>query len=256
MTTTKTRVQRLYRTRNVFVELLDYEARQSLQAEEQPVGTGLNAASRGLREGQGVLSNPCPPSVVPQQVRETETWMPMNTTMTTQPDDLVSSGDSPNGSDFGFTDDKYTKDDSDDYERFDDEDEEDSEFSGSGDGGCRLMPDVKDNKIPELERPVKPAVNEVDEVRNSNEIPKLHNGVASSNEENLSNVLMSHASDESIFNKTEVLAALIAGGAVGLLFAILLILLLIYRMKKKDEGSYDLGKKPIYKKAPTTEIYA
>lgn len=49
--------------------------------------------------------------------------------------------------------------------------------------------------------------------------------------------------------------ALIAG-AVGLMFAVLLILLLIYRMKKKDEGSYDLGKKPIYKKAPTTEIYA
>ncbi|CAL8337719.1 unnamed protein product [Merluccius merluccius] len=204
-------------------------------------------------------------SVRSESVRETETWMPMNTTMTTQPDDLVSSGDSPNGSDFGFTDDKYTKDDSDDYERFDDEDEEDSEFSGSGDGGWYqgvfqinfiLTPDVKDNKIPELERPVKPVVNEVDEVRNSNEIPTLHKGVASSNEENLSNVLMSHASDESIFNKTEVLAALIAGGAVGLLFAILLILLLIYRMKKKDEGSYDLGKKPIYKKAPTTEIYA
>ena len=53
-----------------------------------------------------------------------------------------------------------------------------------------------------------------------------------------------------------VLPALIAGGAVGLIFAVLLILLLIYRMKKKDEGSYDLGKKPIYKKAPTTEIYA
>lgn len=51
-------------------------------------------------------------------------------------------------------------------------------------------------------------------------------------------------------------AALIAGGAVGLMFAILPIALLIYCMKKKDEGSYDLGKKPIYKKAPTTEIYA
>lgn len=51
-------------------------------------------------------------------------------------------------------------------------------------------------------------------------------------------------------------AALIAGGAVGLLFAVFLILLLVYRMKKKDEGSYDLGKKPIYKKAPTNEFYA
>lgn len=51
-------------------------------------------------------------------------------------------------------------------------------------------------------------------------------------------------------------AALIVGGVVGILFAVFLILLLVYRMKKKDEGSYDLGKKPIYKKAPTNEFYA
>ncbi|XP_043843390.1 syndecan-4 [Dromiciops gliroides] len=76
-------------------------------------------------------------------------------------------------------------------------------------------------------------------------------------EENVSNkVAMSSTAQSSIFEKTEVLAALIAGGAVGLLFAIFLVLLLIYRMKKKDEGSYDLGKKPIYKKAPTNEFYA
>lgn len=51
-------------------------------------------------------------------------------------------------------------------------------------------------------------------------------------------------------------SALIVGGVVGILFAIFLVLLLMYRMKKKDEGSYDLGKKPIYKKAPTNEFYA
>lgn len=50
--------------------------------------------------------------------------------------------------------------------------------------------------------------------------------------------------------------ALIVGGVVGVLFAVFLVLLLVYRMKKKDEGSYDLGKKPIYKKAPTNEFYA
>ncbi|XP_069740484.1 syndecan-4 [Narcine bancroftii] len=60
----------------------------------------------------------------------------------------------------------------------------------------------------------------------------------------------------SMFASTEMLAAIIAGGTIGLLFAILLILLLVYRMRKKDEGSYDLSKKPIYKKAPTTEFYA
>ncbi|XP_055670206.1 syndecan-4 isoform X1 [Falco peregrinus] len=76
-------------------------------------------------------------------------------------------------------------------------------------------------------------------------------------EENLSNkISMASTANSSIFERTEVLTALIGGGAVGLLFAVFLILLLVYRMKKKDEGSYDLGKKPIYKKAPTNEFYA
>ncbi|XP_041638516.1 syndecan-4 isoform X2 [Cheilinus undulatus] len=244
-------------------------------------------------------------SVFSESVRETETWMPMKTTQTTamsttRRDDQESSGDSPNGSDFGFTDDEddayndgdddddyYTdsyesemnvKDDDDDvndeytdsYEyrdslKDDDDDYDDDEFSGSGDGATTVppqretktsaKPNVNDNKIPEVERPVRPTINEVEIVQNSNEIPLLRNQGQSS-EEHPSNVLMSHATDDSIFNKTEVLAALIAGGAVGLMFAVLLILLLIYRMKKKDEGSYELGKKPIYKKAPTTEIYA
>ncbi|XP_074493418.1 syndecan-4 isoform X2 [Sebastes fasciatus] len=218
-------------------------------------------------------------SVCSESMRETETWMPMKTTqtaaMSTHHDGLESSGDSPNGSDFGFTDDDedeenvgYDEADDDYYpdEMYDDEDEDEyDEFSGSGDKATTVSPgreskpsvkpDVNDNKIPEVERPVQPTVNEVDIVQNRNEIPLLTKD-AEPAEEHPSNVLMSHASDDSIFNKTEVLAALIAGGAVGLMFAVLLILLLIYRMKKKDEGSYELGKKPIYKKAPTTEIYA
>ncbi|XP_020515832.2 syndecan-4 isoform X2 [Labrus bergylta] len=221
-------------------------------------------------------------SVFSESVRETETWMPMKTTQTaamstTHRDVLESSGDSPNGSDFAFTDDEddkdqYDQDDDDDYyplyDDDEDEDEEDDyedESSGSGDGATTASPpretkttakpDVNNNKIPEAERPVRPTVNELEIVQNSNEIPLLRNQ-GQSGEEHPSNVLMAHAGDDSIFNKTEVLAALIAGGAVGLMFAVLLILLLIYRMKKKDEGSYDLGKKPIYKKAPTTEIYA
>ncbi|XP_011916984.1 PREDICTED: syndecan-2 isoform X1 [Cercocebus atys] len=65
---------------------------------------------------------------------------------------------------------------------------------------------------------------------------------------------------DSLFKRTEVLAAVIAGGVIGFLFAIFLILLLVYRMRKKDEGSYDLGeRKPssaAYQKAPTKEFYA
>nr|AAA87197.1 syndecan-2 [Xenopus laevis] len=65
---------------------------------------------------------------------------------------------------------------------------------------------------------------------------------------------------ENLFHRTEVLAAVIAGGGIGFLFAVFLILLLVYRMRKKDEGSYDLGEgKPsraVYQKAPTKEFYA
>ncbi|XP_067360366.1 syndecan-4 isoform X2 [Channa argus] len=210
--------------------------------------------------------------VFSESVRETETWMPMKTTqtaaMSAHSDQVESSGDSLNGSDFGFSE---GGDDDIDYiteANYDDDDDEDDydEFSGSGDEATtvsparKLMPsaepDVNDNKIPELQRPVRPTINEVDIVQKSNEIPRLRDE-PDTKDGSPSNVLMSHAGEESIFQKKEVLAALIAGGAVGLIFAILPIALLIYCMKKKDEGSYELGKKtPIYKKAPTAEIYA
>ncbi|XP_029447616.1 syndecan-2 [Rhinatrema bivittatum] len=65
---------------------------------------------------------------------------------------------------------------------------------------------------------------------------------------------------ENPFERKEVLAAVIAGGVIGFLFALFLILFLVYRMRKKDEGSYDLGeRKPssaAYQKAPTKEFYA
>ncbi|XP_068591402.1 syndecan-2-like [Cebidichthys violaceus] len=65
---------------------------------------------------------------------------------------------------------------------------------------------------------------------------------------------------ENIWERTEVLAAVIACGVVGFLCAVFLLLLLTYRMKKKDEGSYDLGDTKVsttaYHKAPTKEFYA
>lgn len=77
--------------------------------------------------------------------------------------------------------------------------------------------------------------------------------------EEATNVYTEKHSDN-LFKRTEVLAAVIAGGVIGFLFAIFLILLLVYRMRKKDEGSYDLGeRKPssaAYQKAPTKEFYA
>lgn len=61
------------------------------------------------------------------------------------------------------------------------------------------------------------------------------------------------------------LAAIIGGAIVGLLCAVLLVMFLVYRMKKKDEGSYALdepnkrGRSPAhmgYQKAPSKEYYA
>ncbi|XP_063070884.1 syndecan-4 isoform X2 [Engraulis encrasicolus] len=194
-------------------------------------------------------------SVYSESVRETETWMPMKAKQSLPApaeEDLVSSGDSAT-SDFELTsDDEDSEDDDDDFE---------DGMSGSGDGESfneivpTAKPELIDNRIPEQggpAKPVRPTVNE-NEIVQKNEV-----GVGSSaNDDYPPNVLMSQAdTDEGFFQKTEVVAALIAGAAVGLLFSVLLILLLIYRMKKKDEGSYDLGKKPIYKKAATAEIYA
>jgi syndecan 2 len=58
------------------------------------------------------------------------------------------------------------------------------------------------------------------------------------------------------------MAGLIGGGIIGLLTAGLLIMFIVYRMRKKDEGSYALEetKKPLnaydYRHCPTKEFYA
>ncbi|CAN9512212.1 unnamed protein product [Ophioblennius macclurei] len=197
----------------------------------------------------------CSSSVTTESVRETETWMPMKHSQTGAAVEV--SGDAPNGSDFGFADseDEYADtlyDDEDEYEEFCGSGSEDPESSGSAPS---FKPDANHNRIPEPDHPPPPTVDQLDPVHNDNEIPVLRSNPEPT-DEFPSNVLMAHASDDSILNRTEVLAALIAGGAVCLMLSVLLVLLLVHRMKKKDEGSYDLGKKPIYKKAPTTEIYA
>ncbi|XP_053354564.1 syndecan-4 [Clarias gariepinus] len=175
-----------------------------------------------------------------ESVRETETWMPPKAGQSN--DDMDSSGD------FIFPNEDSTTVDDEDDDNYPDLDD----ISGSGDDTSLVDEDLDiirtedgDNHIPDMEPPVQPqpTANDIKLVR-QNEVGHPPS------------VQLSHAGEQNIFNKTEVLAAVIAGGAVGLLFAVLLILLLIYRMKKKDEGSYDLGKKPIYKKAPTTEIFA
>ncbi|XP_016388138.1 syndecan-4-like [Sinocyclocheilus rhinocerous] len=194
-------------------------------------------------------------AVFAESVRETETWVPLKNKSSNE--DLESSGDSPN-EDFEFADLNPT----DDEDGLDD-DEDDDDYDGSGSGFLDEPTESEtgifnNNRIPESEGPFAP------EPTANNDILVKHNevgrrGEPKQDDDQPSNVLMTHAGEDHFFNNTEVLAAVIAGGAVGLVFAILLIVLLVHfvlRIKKKDEGSYDLGKTPIYKKAPTTEIYA
>lgn len=141
---------------------------------------------------------------------------------------------------------------------------DDFELSGSGDlddsEGIQIFPEVMhplvpiDNHIPEKTGSGVPT--EPKELEENEVIPKRSSPF--DGDEDVSNKvsMSSTAQGGNIFERTEVLAALVVGGVVGILFAVFLVLLLVYRMKKKDEGSYDLGKKPIYKKAPTNEFYA
>ncbi|KAF7708632.1 syndecan-2-A-like [Silurus meridionalis] len=92
------------------------------------------------------------------------------------------------------------------------------------------------------------------------ETKKPQGSASSSPEQGSESDIHNEVQSENLFQRTEVLAAVIAGGVIGFLFAIFLILLLVYRMRKKDEGSYDLGERKLpstaYQKAPTKEFYA
>lgn len=66
-----------------------------------------------------------------------------------------------------------------------------------------------------------------------------------------------------IIKKPGILAGIVGGAIIGILTAILLIMFIVYRMRKKDEGSYALEetKKPLhaaydYRNCPTKEFYA
>ncbi|XP_048055077.1 syndecan-4 [Megalobrama amblycephala] len=197
-------------------------------------------------------------AVFAESVRETETWVPLKNK--SPHEDLESSGDSPQ-QDFEF-DDLNPTDDEDNYDDDDDDDEDEDDYddmSGSGFSEIQTIEDdLFSNQIPDPEGPFDPQPTEDGKILvKKNEV--VFGGSPDKDGDQLNNVLMTHAGDESLFHNKEVLAAVIAGGAVGLVFAILLIVLLVHfvlRIKKKDEGSYDLGKTPIYKKAPTAEIYA
>ncbi|KAK3925725.1 Syndecan [Frankliniella fusca] len=99
---------------------------------------------------------------------------------------------------------------------------------GAGAGGTRVQPEVDDNGLgPEDERTGNESV-----------------------------YIMSAKPGEraaSFFAQPGILAAVIGGAVVGLLCAILVVMFIVYRMRKKDEGSYALDEP---KRSPTVNSYS
>lgn len=88
-------------------------------------------------------------------------------------------------------------------------------------------------------------------------VPASEGGHDSNNAYGGSGVLIMNAKNEdrtaSFFAQPGILAAVIGGAVVGLLCAILVVMFIVYRMRKKDEGSYALDEP---KRSPTANTYA
>ncbi|XP_017546303.1 syndecan-1 isoform X2 [Pygocentrus nattereri] len=95
---------------------------------------------------------------------------------------------------------------------------------------------IEENVIPGVNREAYTQMPGSDDFHFENEIRP--NSRANRPESEVS--LGASSEDGSLLERTEVLAGVIAGGLVGLAFAIMLVALMVYRMKKKDEGSYSL----------------
>ncbi|KAL6477521.1 hypothetical protein MHYP_G00133560 [Metynnis hypsauchen] len=95
---------------------------------------------------------------------------------------------------------------------------------------------IEENVIPGVNREAYTQIPDSDDFHFENEIRP--NSRANRPQSEVS--LGASSEDGSLLERTEVLAGVIAGGLVGLAFAIMLVALMVYRMKKKDEGSYSL----------------
>ncbi|NXT68060.1 SDC1 protein, partial [Chaetops frenatus] len=71
--------------------------------------------------------------------------------------------------------------------------------------------------------------------KDEDSVPTQNSEVLSDSERNAK-----AAGASGIMDRKEVLGGVIAGGLVGLVFAVFLVAFMLYRMKKKDEGSYSL----------------
>ncbi|PSN30091.1 hypothetical protein C0J52_25273 [Blattella germanica] len=143
---------------------------------------------------------------------------------------------------------------------------DDLESSGSGFG-----PDDEDSvgsgavdKVPEIEPPIKKPEAPVETAPPSQPVEKENTRVVPPPDEDTNGDSKTEGNDvyimntkpeertTSFFAQPGILAAVIGGAVVGLLCAILVVMFIVYRMRKKDEGSYALDEP---KRSPTVNSY-
>lgn len=134
------------------------------------------------------------------------------------------------------------------------------EASGSGHGPSPYDDDDEDHNHVEVVKKITPVeTTQVPVQKNSNqdivtktqdsENRKLHNSGGSG-----VSIMNPDQNDRPpFFNQPDILAAIIGGAVVGLLCAILVVMFIVYRMRKKDEGSYALDEP---KRSPTSNSYS
>uniref|UniRef100_A0A6P4DUC3 Syndecan n=1 Tax=Drosophila rhopaloa TaxID=1041015 RepID=A0A6P4DUC3_DRORH len=96
-------------------------------------------------------------------------------------------------------------------------------------------------------------VHELDPNTNVNSQPSDTKGIDHRPNGNEVVIMSEDDRTSSFFSQPGILAAVIGGAVVGLLCAILVVMFIVYRMRKKDEGSYALDEP---KRSPANNSYA
>ncbi|XP_014241692.1 syndecan isoform X3 [Cimex lectularius] len=157
-------------------------------------------------------------------------------------EDLESSG-----SGFGPDDEDGTEDDPE--EKHKDKGSKPTLFNNKEDQSRNILPvNTRTNiEVPDIDiENTNSITNTVQKEEDSVEVNRHGNGV----------IVMNTKHEEratSFFAQPGILAAVIGGAVVGLLCAILVVMFIVYRMRKKDEGSYALDEP---KRSPTSNSYS
>ncbi|XP_023318002.1 syndecan [Trichogramma pretiosum] len=107
--------------------------------------------------------------------------------------------------------------------------------------------EMKETKKPDL---IDGPKNNIETSRQPNNLKESE--MESSNTSDVTINLQHKGRTSSFFAQPGVLAAIVGGAVVGLLCAILVVMFIVYRMRKKDEGSYALEEP---RRSPATNSY-